>query len=328
MAILGVKSNNRPSIFIASSVAGLSVAQAVKSNFDKIADVDIWTENIFALNKSALDTLINRSSFYDFAIFVLTPDDEALIKDQKQRIPRDNVIFEFGLFLGSIGTNRAFCIAEESVYILSDFAGITIPTYQTRANLVAAVGDACSQIKRAMETAEKQYRFSMLPSTSLAIGYYINFLEKVAQAFTHIDEFEVIEKDALGKVINRQTVTVKDRYPSITVLLPKKLSNLKPAFLGKKTSAMKQITVSTPLRSFPFYIEGNISEDTVSFFDIPTTLLASLETVGKIFSDDFLATDDNMDRIQRREIANFEKTIRILVPDAIENDLIKFDLLA
>lgn len=327
MAIINVTSNNRPSIFIASSTVGLPVAEAVKSNFDKIADVDIWTENVFALNKSTLDTLVNRASFYDFAIFVLTPDDKATIKGKEQQIPRDNVVFEFGLFLGPIGPNRAFCIAEESVYILSDLSGITRATYKTRENLVAAVGNACSEIKREMAVAERLYRFSMLPSTSLAIGYYINFLEKVAQAFTQIDEFEVIEKEASGKIINRQTIKVKDRYPSITVLLPKKLSDLKPAFLGRKTTNLKQITVNTPFRPFPFYIEGDVSEDTVSFFDIPTTLLSSLETVNKTFSADFLARDDNMDRIQRREIANFEKTIRIMVPDAIENNLIKFALL-
>lgn len=327
MAILSVTSNNRPSIFIASSTNGLSVAEAVKSNFEKTADVDIWTENIFALNKSNLDTLINRSSFYDFAIFVLTPDDKATIKEKEQLIPRDNVLFEFGLFLGSIGPSRAFCIAEESVYILSDFSGITRAIYKTRSNLVAAVGDACNQIKREMEAAEKQYRFSMLPSTSLAIGYYINFLRKVAQAFTEIKKFEVIEKDATGKIIKKQKVTVKNRYPSITVLLPRKLSELDPAFLGRKTSSLKQITVNTTSRPFPFYIEGDVSDDTVSFFDIPTTLLSSLETVNKIFSADFLARDDNFDRIQRREIANFEKTIRIMVPDAIENNLIKFALL-
>ncbi|MDQ1086770.1 TIR domain-containing protein [Siphonobacter sp. SORGH_AS_1065] len=327
MGILGVTSDNRPSIFIASSTKGISVAEAVKSNFDKIADVDIWTENLFGLNKSTLDNLINRASFYDFAIFILTPDDKATIKDKEQLIPRDNVLFEFGLFLGSIGPSRAFCIAEESVYILSDFIGITRATYRDRANLVAAVGNACSEIKREMEVAERIYRFSMLPSTSLAIGYYINFLKKVAEAFTHIKQFEVNEKDSSGKIIKKQKVKVKNRYPSITVLLPKKLSDLEPIFLERKTSNLKQITVSTTSRPFPFYIEGDISEDTVSFFDIPTTLLSSLEAVKKIFSEDFLARDDNMDRIQRREIANFEKTMRIMVPDAIENNLIRFDLL-
>lgn len=328
MAILSVTSDNRPSIFIGSSKEGLEVAEAVKSNFDSMAEVDIWTENIFSLNRSTLDSLIYRASFYDYAIFVLTPDDEATIRSDKQLIPRDNVLFEFGLFLGSIGINRAFCIREESTYTFSDFRGITAPKYTTRDNLVGAVGNACSEIKRQIATSEKLYNFSLLPSTSIAIGYYINFLSKIIDAFTSIDEFEIIEKDSLGKVINRQIVKVTNRYPSITVLLPKKLSELQPAILRQKTHNLKQILVTTPFRSFPFYIDGNVDEDTLMFFDIPTTLLSSHETIKKMFSDEFLARDNNIDRIQRREISNFEKTIRIMVPDAVENQIIKFGFLS
>ncbi|OJW70287.1 TIR domain-containing protein [Spirosoma sp. 48-14] len=327
MAILNVASNNRPSIFIGSSSEGLEVARAVKSNFDKEADVDIWDENLFALNKSNLENLINRASFYDFAIIILTPDDEALIRGNNEIIPRDNVLFELGLFLGAIGVNRTFYIAEESVKILTDFKGLTNTTYRGRDNLVAAVGNSCNTIRREMEVAEKLYRFSLLPSTSLAIGYYKNFLEKVSDAFTHIDEFEVLEKNSKGDIINKQIVQVKNRFPSITILLPQKLSDLQPAILKRRTSTLKQITVNTSFRPFPFYIEGDIDEDNVNFFDIPTTLLSSLETVNKIFSQDFLVRDNNLDRIQRREISNFEKTIRILVPDNIENELIKFDTL-
>ncbi|GAB2562157.1 TIR domain-containing protein [Spirosoma aerophilum] len=327
MAILTVASNNRPSIFIGSSSEGLEVARAVKTNFDKEADVDIWDENLFALNKSTLENLINRASFYDFAIIILTPDDEAVIRGKNEVIPRDNVLFEFGLFLGAIGINRAFYIAEESVKILSDFNGISRTTYRGRDNLVAAVGNSCNTIRREMEVAEKLYRFSLLPSTSLAIGYFKNFLEKVADAFTHIDEFEVLEKNSKGDVVNRQVVQVKNRFPSITILLPQKLSDLQPAILRRRTSALKQITVNTSFRPFPFYIEGDVNEENVNFFDIPTTLLSSLETVNRIFSQDFLVRDNNLDRIQRREISNFEKTIRILVPDNIENELIKFDIL-
>jgi hypothetical protein len=65
----------------------------------------------------------------------------------------------------------------------------------------------------------------------------------------------------------------------------------------------------------------------VQFFDIPTTLLSSLETINRIFEKDFLKKDDNFKRIERREISNFEKTIRLLVPSKIENRLIKFDIL-
>ncbi|RYE18178.1 MAG: hypothetical protein EOP45_14550 [Sphingobacteriaceae bacterium] len=328
MAILSVTSNNQPSIFVGSSKEGLSVAEAVKSNFDKIAEVDIWTENIFSLNRSTLDNLVYRASFYDYAIFVLTPDDEAMIREEKQLVSRDNVIFEFGLFLGSIGINRAFCIKEASVYTFSDFKGITISTYVSRDNIVAAVGNACNEIKRQIEVSERLYRFSLLPSTSIAIGYYINFLTRVADAFSTIEEFEVVEKDSTGKVINTQKVKVKDRFPSITILLPRKLSELQPAILKRKTHNLKQVVVTTAYRSFPFYIEGDISEDNIKFFDIPTTLLSSYETINKMFSAEFLARDNNIDKIQKREIANFEKTIRIMVSDDIENQLIKFDFLS
>ena len=327
MAILNVTSNNRPTIFIGSSSQGISVARAVKANFDAESDVDVWDENVFALNRSTLDNLINRASFYDFGIFILTPDDEAIIKDENQRIPRDNVVFELGLFLGSIGLNRTFFIAEETVRILTDFTGITRTTYRTRENLVSAVAASCEKIRTEMKISEKLYRFSLLPSTSLAIGYYKNFLEKVTDAFSRIDTFDILQKDSKGNIVSKQSVEVKDRFPSITILLPKKLGDLQPAILRKKTSTMKQITVDTSFRPFPFYIEGNISEDNLSFFDIPTTLLSSLETINRIFSTEFLVRDDNGERIQRREIANFEKTIRILVPDTIEEQQIKFDIL-
>lgn len=328
MSVTKVTSNNRPSIFIASTSEALAVARSVKANFDQEADVDIWTENIFTINKNYLSVLLNRASFYDYAIILLTPDDAANIRGVDYNVPRDNLLFEFGLFLGRIGPNRAFVIAEESIKILSDFEGISIAKYRTRDNLDAAVGHACELIRREIAVTEKIYNFSLLPSTSLAIGYYKNFLEKVADAFKVVDKYEIFEKDEKGKKRNLQKRKVKTRFPSITVLLPKKLSDLTTTNFRMKTANLKQITVDTTFRPFPFYIEGDLTdENNVNFFDIPTTLLSSLETINRIFDQDFLVRNNNFERIERREISNFEKTIRILVPDSIENQLIKFDTL-
>jgi predicted nucleotide-binding protein len=90
-------SQRLPNIFIASSSEALPVARAVKQNFDREADVDIWTENIFKANRGYLDTLLNRASYHDFVIAVFTPDEEAVIRDRPVKVTRDNVIFEFGL---------------------------------------------------------------------------------------------------------------------------------------------------------------------------------------------------------------------------------------
>jgi len=328
MSILSVSSNNRKSIFIASTIESIEVARAVKANFDSEADVDIWNENLFSLNTSYLTSLLNRSAFYDYAIILFTPDDKALIRENEYLVPRDNVIFEFGLFMGRLGPERAFVIAEKSTKILSDFQGIKISKYSHRDNLVSAVGNACHEIRKEMEVSEKVYRFSLLPSTSLAIGYYFNFIEKVSIAFMTMDEYEVFEKNKDDEKINVQKRKIKNRIPTITIMLPNKLSDLIQKNLNRYTVGFTKVNIQAKSRPFPFYLEGDIhDEDNLNFYDIPTTLLASLETINKVFEESFLERENIRERIERREIANFEKTLRKLVKDDVENKTIKFAIL-
>ena len=122
----------RANIFIASSKEALPLARAVKSHFDSEADVDIWSENIFKANRNYLDTLLNRASFYDFVIAVFTGDDEAIIREKQVKVTRDNVIFEFGLFLGRLGPNRTFLVLEEGVELFSDWSGIEVAKFRKR----------------------------------------------------------------------------------------------------------------------------------------------------------------------------------------------------
>ena len=44
----------------------------------------------------------------DFAVLVLTPDDITLSRGTTIASPRDNAIFELGLFMGTNGRNRTF----------------------------------------------------------------------------------------------------------------------------------------------------------------------------------------------------------------------------
>jgi hypothetical protein len=202
----------RPNIFIASSTEALPVGRAVKSHFDSEADVDIWSENIFKANRNYLDTLLNRASFYDFVIAVFTADDEALIREKQVKVTRDNVVFEFGLFLGRMGPNRTFLILEEDVELFSDWSGIEVAKFRKRDNLVAAVGNACNRIREEMAVSEKLEQFSLLPSTSLAIGYCHDFLRRLFEAFETSDKIRIIAKDANGK--SQQAVSFFQRIPN------------------------------------------------------------------------------------------------------------------
>jgi predicted nucleotide-binding protein len=71
--------------------------------------------------------------------------------------PRDNIIFEAGLFTGTLGRARTFLVycRDAKIALPSDLAGVTAATYAERSdgNLHAALGPVCTRIKRALGIA-------------------------------------------------------------------------------------------------------------------------------------------------------------------------------
>ncbi len=144
----------KPKLFIGSSTEGLDIAEAVQASLDRECEVTLWTQGVFLLGMSNLENLSRILGDYDFAVIVLTPDDVVISRGTQQKISRDNLIFELGLFMGSIGRNRAFALIDKTANLRlpSDLAGISLATYIPHAsgNMQAAVGAACTQIKQAI----------------------------------------------------------------------------------------------------------------------------------------------------------------------------------
>ena len=46
---------------------------------------------------------MNALDQFDFAVMILSPDDMTESRDQSYASPRDNVLFELGLFMGRLG---------------------------------------------------------------------------------------------------------------------------------------------------------------------------------------------------------------------------------
>jgi predicted nucleotide-binding protein len=143
-----------PKVFIGSSVKGLTIARAIRSQLQHEADVTLWNEGVFAIMSTALTDLLKAVEGFDFAIFVFFPEDSLLINDNAQLTVRDNVLFELGLFIGSIGRERCFFAVpkkQENVRIPSDLDGIYPAKYDAEHSSVrAGVGDACFHILEAI----------------------------------------------------------------------------------------------------------------------------------------------------------------------------------
>ena len=144
----------KQTIFIGSSGEGLPVAYAIQENLENIGDVYVWTQGVFELGRSYLESLIKELDKADFAILVLTEDDITISRNLQTVSPRDNVLFELGLFIGRLGRDRSFFVydTEKNIKLPSDLSGISGAGYklQLSGNLVASLGPACNKIRTAV----------------------------------------------------------------------------------------------------------------------------------------------------------------------------------
>ncbi|HEX5870352.1 MAG TPA: nucleotide-binding protein [Longimicrobium sp.] len=146
----------KPRLFIASSTEQLDVANAIQENLDLDAEATVWSQGLFHLSTTAIDSLLATLQASDFGVFVLGADDLILIRGQHENLPRDNVVFELGMFIGRLGRERAFLVVprgQKKLHLPTDLLGITPAEYdpaRSDGNLIAALGKACNQIRRAM----------------------------------------------------------------------------------------------------------------------------------------------------------------------------------
>jgi tetratricopeptide (TPR) repeat protein len=146
----------KSNMFIGSSVEGLSVAYAVQQNLEFNAEVTVWSQGIFHLSNSALDSLIEVLNRTDFGIFVFTPDDIVTMRGEQNKAVRDNVLFELGLFVGRLGKERSFVLlprGEKDFHLPTDLIGVAPGEYDADRldkNYQAATGPVCHQIRAVM----------------------------------------------------------------------------------------------------------------------------------------------------------------------------------
>ena len=92
----------KPTIFVGSSTEGLEFARAIRSLLQDEAELTLWNEGFFGVGNVFVDTLITGVGRFDFAVLVLTPDDLVQSRNAESFGPRDNLLFDLGLFMGRL----------------------------------------------------------------------------------------------------------------------------------------------------------------------------------------------------------------------------------
>jgi CRP/FNR family cyclic AMP-dependent transcriptional regulator len=147
--------NERPIVFIGSSVEGLAIAKEIQLGLKHSSLVArLWTNGVFGSGGISIDALLAQVDVSDFALFVFGPDDKITSRDEKYLGPRDNVVFELGLFMGRLDRERTYIVKENctDIKIPSDLLGITPLTYVCKpgADLTTAISTVCTEVEAAV----------------------------------------------------------------------------------------------------------------------------------------------------------------------------------
>lgn len=317
----------KPRIFIGSSSEGLYIAKEVKAFFEKDYECYLWSDDIFKYNENFLETLMKEASLFDFGFMIFTKDDYTKSRQQVFDTPRDNVVFEFGLFLGRLGKDNAFIIQDEDVKLPSDLFGNTLVKFKCKKqNRILGKGKPALDKNSLLESLEKLKRqieakihlgvLGMLPSTVLAIGYFNNFVQPICEYLS--SQNSMIEVN--GKKYNQF---------KFKIVLPKDLDSdiKKRANTFYKEKSFELIDIPTSGRPYPLFVAVDTLNNTLMLSDMPTTLSGIDKAIEMYLRKGHIGKSNEQQLLEDRELRNFETVLKNLIgSDAYCKSIVEIEI--
>lgn len=118
-------------IFIGSSTKNRIKADKIAKELER-SGFEVyrwWDKRVFKGGDITISRLVQMSDICDGSVFVFGADDEIVVSREGKKkyiaSPRDNVILEYGIFVGKHGVKKTLFVTEPNVKIPSDLNGVT-----------------------------------------------------------------------------------------------------------------------------------------------------------------------------------------------------------
>jgi hypothetical protein len=169
-------------LFVGSTVEGLEYARTLQDSLKHDLAVSLWTE-IFKPGLNNLEALLNATKQYDCAVFFFTCDDTVTCRGVEKNAVRDNLLFEYGLFIGALGRERvwfAYDLNEDIKNLPTDICGINPITFNSNSTPnESIVGPVATAIKKAMKNFGKEsFEFQFRVRVSIILQEIRNLICK------------------------------------------------------------------------------------------------------------------------------------------------------
>jgi len=154
---------SKPRIFLGSSGKQQKLLQALTRGLEDVAQVEPWTTSFHA-GTTTLGRLLELTQEVDFAALVFAQDDWTSSKPPTSpdtasglASPRDNVVFEAGLFGGVLGMRRTFILHAHGAKLPTDLLGLTSVRYES-----TSAAEMRAVIQKIREAIEGQGRLARI----------------------------------------------------------------------------------------------------------------------------------------------------------------------
>ena len=315
----------KPRIFIGSSKESVKIAEKVKSLLDGEYVCQLWCDNFFDLGQCTYHELLKKSLSFDYAIFIGGKDDYVRRESDRTHkyAARDNVYLEFGLYAGILTYARCFFLIQEGCQIASDLLGVNVVFFDKMQDLSKKILTITEKIQKEQKVA----RISLLPSTSLAVGYFENFLKPVSQAIQKLDAVCIAGKK----------YDVKNSAKRLEVAIPAKVSEDLRMWSEYvyENHAVEKVTVDSSIRKIGVNIDYGKLENTgdlnrlVALFicklvdEIQKDMEEIVDFQYKVGTDTYESLQDRLQRLHKEGMEKFMKEEIFYVPDDYAENLVR-----
>ena len=312
-------------IFIGSSTESKEIAEKVQSLLEPEFECIVWTKNFFDLTKSTYDNLVQKAPSFDYAVFIGGPDDKVIRwyngeHPEEKLAPRDNVYLEFALYGGILSPARSFFMLEGTCEESSDLKGITLLYFDNQDN---SIEQCCEKLKTRIREEQKINRIRLLPSASLAIGYYYNFINPLLKCMAE-DEKKIyiyIEGKRIKiKNIKRKSIFTfkKEKFRfRVNVVIPSDVETDWKVWEQSyaEENGFKNAAVESKSRPMAFMLDENKwkKEKVFEIIDIPQTLSVAFQAVEMAMGKDFIGDNELLIKTKQKEVDNFVNTLKNLM---------------
>jgi hypothetical protein len=141
---------SNPSVFVGSSVEQMPLVLSLVRGLRYKAVVTQWA-SAFPAGETTVESLLAQANQSDFAMFIFGPDDWVKSRSARKAAPRDNVVFEAGLFGGVLGMKRTIIVYDRDVKLPSDLLGLTPINYSAEGDPDREGDYVCAEMIRVIE---------------------------------------------------------------------------------------------------------------------------------------------------------------------------------